>query len=377
MQEGLLPNRLLCYTASQTIWKCCEEERFERGVTKDLDRLVTSFQDDLSFESGWLWRLGTFMKFKRLRDYLPSQRDKYLLSNPEVFRLWYELIEEYSPREFKDIRDRLVALSGLAKVFGNTIQCEDDDYVAGLWKPDLIRGLMWHTVDARLIPRRYSTGMLAVNKTFPSWSWACVGFEAVKFHHKDDNNNSNLEHLSVVEDTHIDPCEHYQPFDAVISGSIVLNGPVKKLPRLYNMAWKSADVSMSELERHLSEIVERESPGLVEPKYSSPPGGHFAALQMFSDPYSLDLLVLETGEILNGITTYRRVGILKLVRPVHERDITQPCVQARLQQLDNNLAARIGPRRKRAGSPKEDEPNSKVVAELEGETWCKESVTIV
>jgi hypothetical protein len=56
MQEGLLPNRLLHYTSSQMIWKCREEQRFERGVTKNLQDEVAEtlrYNDDISFGSGF------------------------------------------------------------------------------------------------------------------------------------------------------------------------------------------------------------------------------------------------------------------------------------------------------------------------------------
>ena len=83
------------------------------------------------------------MKFKRFPEYLPSSLDYSILSEPETFRLWYDLIEEYTQRRFECISDRLVAISGLAQIFGNTIRSHE--YVVGLWKPDLIRGLIWHT----------------------------------------------------------------------------------------------------------------------------------------------------------------------------------------------------------------------------------------
>lgn len=134
------------------MWKCCEEERFERGVTKSLDSVVANFEhyaggDDFGFK--WLWTLETFLKFKRFPHCLPIQ---WILLEPEMFRLWYYLVEDYSPRQFIDLGDRLVAVSGLAKVFGDTIRCEE--YFAGLWKPDMIRGLMWYTEGATLIPRK-------------------------------------------------------------------------------------------------------------------------------------------------------------------------------------------------------------------------------
>lgn len=272
MQEGLLPNRLLYYTSSQMIWRCCEEERFERGITKSLEDIVARIQrcsDDISFGSGWLWELETFMKFKRFPDYLPSSPRDSLLSEPEIYRLWYDIIEDYSSRRFKDIGDRLVALSGLARVFGNTIQC--NEYVSGLWKPDLIRGLIWHTEGAGLIPRRSPPQSIrAASNTFPSWSWANVGYELVRNHRK---GNNYLRALSKVEDVQIDLLDNRQPFGMVKYGSVILTGPLKRIPRLYNKSWKSADVPMPELERHISELAEMESLGSVNPRYSSPPWG--------------------------------------------------------------------------------------------------------
>lgn len=68
---------------------------------------------------------------------------------------------------------------------------------------------------------------------------------------------------------------------------------------------------MSELERHLSKLVEEQSPQGVDPRYSSsPPGGHFAILQMLTDPEDLlDLLVLEATGKVPGVTgVYGRIG---------------------------------------------------------------------
>ncbi|KAF2495157.1 HET-domain-containing protein, partial [Lophium mytilinum] len=188
MQENLLSSRLLHYTSSQMVWKCSEQQRFERGVTKSLqaevDELLT-YSDDIAFGSGWLWKLEPFMKFKRFPDYIPSSLEYPLLLEPETFRLWYDLVEEYTERRFKCIKDRLVAISGLARIIGNTIHCHD--YVAGLWKPDLIRGLMWYTKGAKLIPRQSADSIRAVNLTFPSWSWASVGYERVENSQKENN----------------------------------------------------------------------------------------------------------------------------------------------------------------------------------------------
>ena len=372
MQEGLLPSRLLYYTSSQMIWKCGEEVRFERGKTKSLQDEVTkilTYSDDISFGSGWLWELDKFMKFKRFPSYLPSSLDYPLLSKPETFRLWYDLIEEYTQREFKDISDRLPAISGLAKIFGNTIRSHE--YVAGLWKPDLIRGLIWHTRGAKLMPRPSADNIPASN-AFPSWSWASIGYEVVKNSWK---NNNNFKALSLVKDVQVNLLNQHDPFSAVKCGSsVTITGPLKKAPRLYSKNWKSAKASISKFERHLSEIVENNSLGDVEHRYSFPPGGHFAVLQMLEDIDSLDLLVLEaTGKFLDGIIEYRRVGVLTLWY-FYEGSTASPDLIAHLKEIETSLPARLSPQKKKLRAKK---VSTDVVTELRRAPWKTGTVIII
>ena len=135
MQEGILPSRMLHYTSSQMVWKCGEELRFERGVIKSLQDEAAEF---LTYSD--LLGLDGFIKFKRFAEYLPGSLDYPLLSEPETFYLWYDLIEEYTQRTFTYFSGRLLEISAIVKIFGNTIRSQQ--YVAGLWKPDLIRGLL-------------------------------------------------------------------------------------------------------------------------------------------------------------------------------------------------------------------------------------------
>jgi Heterokaryon incompatibility protein (HET) len=370
MQEGLLSSRLLHYTSSQMIWKCSEEQRFERGVTESLhDEIanILTYSDDISFGSGWLWKLDTFMKFKRFPHYLPSSKDYILLSDPETFRLWYDVVEEYTHRRFSHIKDRLLAISGLAKIFGKTIGSRE--YVAGLWKPDLIRGLLWHTKDAKLIPRQYAEDTRPPDNPFPSWSWASVGYEHVENRHKNQNDFQPLSQVEKVEVHLMDPCD---PFSDVKSGSIRITGRLKKLPRLYNKEWKSAEASMSKLERYLSEIIEEESPRGVENRYYAPSGGGFAVLQMLGSMHSRDLLVLEAS---NGTNEYRRIGVL----PLHyspKSMMASPNLIAAIDAIENSRKARLGPQnenwRKRTHKISND-----VWIELREEDWEKQTITIV
>jgi hypothetical protein len=117
--------------------------------------------------------------------------------------------------------------------------------------------------------------MRAINNAFLSWSQASVGYELVKNSQK---SNTNFRALLLVEDVQVDLVDQRDPFSAVKSGSVTITGPLKKAPRLYDKEWKSTEASISEFERHFSEIVEKGSLGGMEHRYSSPPGGHFAAL---------------------------------------------------------------------------------------------------
>jgi hypothetical protein len=371
MQEGLLPNRLLHYTASQIVWKCCEEQRFERGVTERVEDRISetlTYSDHIAFGSGFLWQLPAFLKFKRFKNYLPISLDYPLMSDPETFRLWYDLVEDYTHREFTKISDRLAAISGLARIYGSVIR--NPTYMAGLWKEDIIRGLLWHVEGTTIVPKRSADNSPTSNEAFPSWSWASVRYEVVKHDLKTDNSLRALSEIENIQTELVDPRD---PFGAVESGNITITGPLRRLPRLYNNEW-AAEASMSELERHISEIVEKESQGSVARKYSSPPGGHFSFLVMLGDISLLCLLVLEaTGEVQNGINKYRRAGILKLSY-TDPSSYASPKLITTLEKMETSITAGLGQRRK---IRKMRVNLNAVFMEVNRGNWAKETVMIV
>lgn len=173
------------------------------------------------------------------------------MSHSDTFRMWYDLIDDYTQRRFTQISDRLVAIAGLARIYADMIR--NPTYVAGLWKEDLIRGLLWHVEGATLIPR---DDVSTFPKAFPSWSWASVGYEVVK---NDLKTEDSLRAVSQIENIQIDLVDPRDPFGAVNSGRLTITGPLRRLPRLYNKEWASAEAPMLKLERHISEIVEKES----------------------------------------------------------------------------------------------------------------------
>jgi hypothetical protein len=61
----------------------------------------------------------------------------------------------YSKASLTHTEDKLPALSGLAKVFMLHL---DDQYVAGLWRGDILRGVLWALMDDTYATKPQSTG---------------------------------------------------------------------------------------------------------------------------------------------------------------------------------------------------------------------------
>jgi hypothetical protein len=135
-QEDLLSPRKLCYCRDQLYWHCDH-------VIASEDRLLDA---------------------TRVRDYGSrlSSLDCHTQGFAErVGEYWYTYLisHGYSKRETTYERDRLVAVSGLAKRVAAAIQSR---YLAGLWQSSVIQGLLWSATE----PFQMKT------IDAPSWSWA-------------------------------------------------------------------------------------------------------------------------------------------------------------------------------------------------------------
>lgn len=75
---------------------------------------------------------------------------------------WQTLCTHYSYRELTYPEDKLPAISGMANKIGKKV---NSDYLAGLWKENLIHDLFWETADSGVKPAEYRA---------PSWSWASL-----------------------------------------------------------------------------------------------------------------------------------------------------------------------------------------------------------
>jgi hypothetical protein len=81
--------------------------------------------------------------------------------------VWYTLVEQYSGQRLAYESDRLPAISALAREHAWKI---GDEYVAGLWKSELLRGILWRVDQDEYSDEAHSR--YSANNAAPSWSWA-------------------------------------------------------------------------------------------------------------------------------------------------------------------------------------------------------------
>ncbi|KAK3899435.1 heterokaryon incompatibility protein-domain-containing protein, partial [Staphylotrichum tortipilum] len=85
------------------------------------------------------------------------------LERDQVYRHFHEVLGSYANLGLSRESDQLPALAGLAKVMFDITQ---DQYLAGLWKEDLHRGLLWNK-----FTRNKSLAERLDSLRAPSWSW--------------------------------------------------------------------------------------------------------------------------------------------------------------------------------------------------------------
>jgi hypothetical protein len=113
-QERLLSSRTVHF-ATPTFWECREV------VACEVYPIGRKYGDGHMLNK--IWSLSPSM----------SEEDR-------VLSHWESTVATYSCGKLTRSEDKLVAVSGIAKLFASMLQ---DDYLAGLWRRSLLRGLMW------------------------------------------------------------------------------------------------------------------------------------------------------------------------------------------------------------------------------------------
>lgn len=159
LQEIVLAPRTLYYGRKQLYWECRSARSCEVWPT-----------GDQTFGRTWSdigLREKTVLEIEHLRD--EEEEIGWSESYTSLlYSRWESLVERYSMKELTYGADKLIALSGLADMF---MSRTGDQYLAGLWKGDLLHGLAWKTVSYREGCR---PGLTRSNFRAPTWSWASI-----------------------------------------------------------------------------------------------------------------------------------------------------------------------------------------------------------
>ncbi|KAK6076710.1 hypothetical protein SCUP234_07105 [Seiridium cupressi] len=143
-----------------------------------------------------------------------------------LYHSWNSVIHSYSIRSVTQHNDRLPAISGLAQLVWDTL---GDQYLAGIWKGDLLLGLSF-------IPNNKSTlcGLQSYLQDLrerrfiaPSWSWAACEGDVSMVHREGWQTVSE----ATVREVNVET-KFQNPFGQIFGGSIEIYGKVASIPSL-------------------------------------------------------------------------------------------------------------------------------------------------
>ncbi|ETS77674.1 hypothetical protein PFICI_09736 [Pestalotiopsis fici W106-1] len=181
LQERLLCPRVLHFCRDQVAWECAE---FDAAEARPLG--IPNYQltgEGLLQESQFKGldpdRNGRALRAGRLRG-LPDPV-AHLQPQIHAFELWKRVVEVYSRTELTVARDKLIALSGIARMMPSRIGSKEKPatYVAGLWRPHLESQLLWK-VEPVYNPHDETFehyGRRPLDYRAPTFSWAAIDVE--------------------------------------------------------------------------------------------------------------------------------------------------------------------------------------------------------
>ncbi|PWY72844.1 HET-domain-containing protein [Aspergillus eucalypticola CBS 122712] len=147
LQEELLSRRLLYYTKEEMVWRCRAGRA--REPARDVNGYDTEFPEPQLF--------------------IPDEPDDKHTpgSTRSAYKTWFKLLEDYAARNLTFEKDRLPAIGALAESFHAHLK---EQYCAGLWRGDLLFGLLWSIRHCQGSGRPAPTSVPSIERG-PSWSW--------------------------------------------------------------------------------------------------------------------------------------------------------------------------------------------------------------
>jgi hypothetical protein len=223
VQERLLSTRLLQFSDVQMSWKCRSEKASER-VPEGSTKYINGNNEDGTLKP-LLLGLTEFTPYS-IEGNEDNQIEKRTLVDPaggtateskDLYDAWYDLVMLYGKCDLTISSDIFPAISGIAKSIS---RASGDEFVAGLWKRDMHRGLLWTAPDSTASRRDLR------QHRAPSWSWAslpatCSFYVRQIMQEEVDTSCMEIEETDVL-------IEGTNPFGIVSSGKLKIKGLLKR-----------------------------------------------------------------------------------------------------------------------------------------------------
>jgi len=300
LQESLLAPRTIRVGMQQMFWECKSHSLAEGNVTP----LVPTKRRDRE----WDWSHSK--RFVGVKD---AEREVSFLQ-------WSSIIENYSSRNLSFPSDIFPALEGLAREFNARL---NDKYIAGIWRGDFLRGLLWRVGDSK----SGDVAREADPPRAPSWSWASSTGAIIR-------DASDLiyrigdYHVEVV-DVQITPTDgqswelndDYNHYGQITSGVLTLRGRwtfcarwVRFEENCYDSGYslvRGTEEGFGNMFRHFDSALDEK---LEERRKSGRTLGLLEIAAWVQTPDSMPVvyyLILESGD-LGDEKAFKRVGVVAL-----------------------------------------------------------------
>jgi hypothetical protein len=208
LQEQVLSRRSLVFTHGYLVWRCASmsaTEKHPSGIPRTADILPDNYR-----------------VLHCLINNIVDVEQK--ISDTNIYTSWYRIIETFTSRKLTYLDDKLPAIAGVAQKFAATT---NDNYYAGLWRGDLLRGILWRCGQEMRTPAKTDR-----NARAPSWSWASVNvpirysFLNSALH---DTVTVSISPLLDILDVSDPPCSAEHPFRKTSKASLRLCGALIKV----------------------------------------------------------------------------------------------------------------------------------------------------
>jgi hypothetical protein len=170
--EGLVPGKYICVDSSAYKRRVNEGPLNQRAWVLQ-ERLLAPRVVHFAYDQLW-WECSRIRACESFPEGVPEEScpispdvatSFWSLYSKTSVRSWLDVVQRYTECGLTKMEDKFVAIAGIAKTVQALTNAQEQDYLAGLWRSDLVKDLLWHTVSAGIRPQGYRA---------PSWSWASV-----------------------------------------------------------------------------------------------------------------------------------------------------------------------------------------------------------